>query len=200
MSEYIENMFAIPIFHLYVDDWENKKQKLIEIANRQEYERKEGEYVDNDYYNPTKSYWEEIQPLLAIEIQRFVDQMDKNFTINRYWFERASRGQQHLPHNHGATGFSAVCYVDYDETEHTPTRFLSPFNEFDRGLQITYEPHDIKSGSMIFFPSSIHHFTTPCESDKERLILSFNLTPHTFNFPLVQEPSFEEPKLKINYI
>lgn len=199
MSEYIENMFSVPIFHLYVDEWESKKEKLIEIANRQEYERKEGEYVDNDYYNFNKNYWDEIQPLIVKEIQRFVDQLNRNFYVNRYWFERASKGQQHLPHNHGSSGFSVICYVDYDENEHSPARFISPFNDFDEGLQITYEPHDIKSGSMIFFPSAVHHYTTPCESDKERLILSFNLSPA--KIPTVGVPNDDtKSDLKINFM
>ena len=70
MAEYIENMFSIPIFHLYADDWENKKQKLIDIASRQQFETQPGEYCSSDYFNQKKTYLDELKPLINDEIQR----------------------------------------------------------------------------------------------------------------------------------
>ena len=203
MSEYIEAMFSIPIFHLYADNWEEKKQKLIEIAARQQFETFPGEYCSSDYYNRERSYLEEVKPLISDEMQRFADRTQSQYIIPRLWFERGGKGDCHLPHNHGVCGYSAVMYIDYDEDEHLPTHFIAPFNEWTQGLQQTYIPRDIKSGSVIFFPSSIHHFTVPAKSDKERLVLSWNLeTPKISPEELfVKEEVVEEkPKIKLTYL
>ena len=34
---------------------------------------------------------------------------------------------------------------------------------------------DIKEGDLVLFPSFIHHYTRPSQSDSERIVLSFNL-------------------------
>lgn len=211
MAEYIENMFSLPIFHLYADDWEEKKQKLIEIASNARYDKKPGEFVSSDYFDKQKSYWNDLTELITPEIQRFVDRTGQDFVIDGAWFERATPGQCHIPHNHGATGFSAVMFVEYDEEEHEPTHFICPFNEFTGGLEKTYVPRDIRSGSVIFFPSAIHHYTVPNQSEKPRLILSWNLA---FNrvisvrdsdilepVPIEQkEHPTQERRIKLNYV
>jgi len=203
MAEYIENMFSIPIFHLYADDWENKKQKLIDIASRQPFETQPGEYCSSDYFNQKKTYLDELKPLINDEIQRFADRTKGRYMVPRIWFERGGKGDSHLPHNHGVCGYSAVMYIEYDENEHLPTHFIAPYNEWTQGLQQTYVPRDIKSGSVIFFPSTIHHFTVPSKSDKERLILSWNLeTPRMSLDDLLpkEEVVEERPKIKLTYL
>ena len=42
------------------------------------------------------------------------------------------------------------------------------------GEVIHYEP-DVEEGDLILFPSFIHHYTTPNQTDTERIVLSFNL-------------------------
>lgn len=210
MAEYIEPMFSVPIFHLYAADWEEKKQKLIDIASRAKFDRKEGEYCPSDYYDKQQSYWHELQPLITPEMQRFVDRTGDNFSVDRFWFERGDAGQCHLVHNHGATGYSAVMFIEFDEEEHEPTHFICPFNEFTQGLQQTYVPREIKSGSVIFFPSSIHHYTVPNQSEKPRLILSWNLAYAKVILPdldILQpvpidqtELPAQKPRIKLNYV
>ena len=173
MSEYIEPMFAVPIFHLYAEDWDRKKVALQEIARTQSFKKDPGEYVPSDFRAP-KAEWSAIEPLIADELRKFKDQVKIDLQIDAYQFERAGKGDQHLLHNHGATGFSAVMYIEYDEEEHTPTQFVSPFDNVIGWVDI-YSPRDIRSGSVIFFPSFVHHYTLPCDSDKERLILSWNM-------------------------
>lgn len=204
MAEYIENMFSIPIFHLYADDWENKKESLIALSKLSQYDQKEGEGCRSDYYDKEKNYWEGLDSLISPEIQRFVDRTGENMRVQNYWFERSSKNQSHYVHNHGATGFSAIMFIDFDEDEHEATFFLSPFNEFKQGLHQTYQPRDIKSGSVLFFPSVINHFTLPNTSDSDRVILSWNMehtNPMPFT-PVVEEKEEEEkpPKLNITYV
>ena len=173
MSEYIEPMFAVPIFHLYAKDWDNKKVSLQDLSSHQDFKKDPGEYVPSDFRTPSVK-WELIEPLIRDELQKFKDQVKINLEVDSWWFEKGGKGDQHLLHNHGATGFSAVMYIDYDPEEHTPTQFVCPFNNVIGWVDI-YSPRDIRSGSVIFFPSYVHHYTLPCESVKERLVLSWNM-------------------------
>ena len=95
--------------------------------------------------------------------------------VKQSWFETATSTEFHGMHNHGATGYSSVCYVDYDPEVHKPTHFYAPYLNFINGSVIDHIPEGIEEGSIIFFPSAIGHCTVPHHSDKTRTILSFNL-------------------------
>jgi len=174
MSEYIEPMFAVPIFHLYAEDWDRKKKLLQDLSSHQEFKKEEGEYVPSDF-RTKKVEWTKIELVIRDELEKFKKEVRlPNMNVDAYWFEKGGKGDQHLIHNHGATGFSAVMYIDYDPEEHTPTQFVSPFNNIIGWVDV-YSPRDIRSGSVIFFPSYVHHYTLPAESEKERLVLSWNM-------------------------
>ena len=73
------------------------------------------------------------------------------------------------------TGFSSVCFVEYDENVHTPTKFISPYSNFVNGSCLDHSPKNVIEGSLIFFPSAILHYTHPNNNNNTRTILSFNL-------------------------
>jgi predicted 2-oxoglutarate/Fe(II)-dependent dioxygenase YbiX len=37
------------------------------------------------------------------------------------------------------------------------------------------ETIDVKTGSLVLFPSSVTHYTTPFDSDQERIVLAFDV-------------------------
>ena len=36
---------------------------------------------------------------------------------------------------------------------------------------------DVVTGSLCLFPSSLHHYTIPFESEEERIVLAFDMNP-----------------------
>jgi hypothetical protein len=172
-SNYVENMFYVPIAHVQVDDWENKKKKLIELYKQVEIENKDN--VWTNYYKDSHILNQSVSEILKDEIVEF----HKFFgfiksQISSSWFEKSLKNNSHRAHNHGSLGYSAVCFVEYDKTCHIPTNFVAPFLNFLDGMVLNYMPK-IDEGSLIFFPSSIVHNTFANQSEKERIILSFNL-------------------------
>ena len=95
MSEYIEPMFAVPIFHLYAEDWDRKKKLLQDIASQQKLKKDAGEYVKSDF-RAKKADWSVVEPLIRDELRRFKEQVKVDLQIDAYWFERAGKGDQHL--------------------------------------------------------------------------------------------------------
>ena len=118
-----------------------------------------------------------VTSILEEELSEFMIQTGGVVSVNGSWIERSTKGMHHNIHNHGATGYSAACYVCYNSNIHSPTQFVSPFNNPITGEVIHYEP-DVEEGHLILFPSFIHHYTTPNQTDVERIVLSFNLNTY----------------------
>lgn len=179
MEAYRTNMFEIPFLKIEVSDWELKKEKLKSLMKESEFEQRSNNLVTDFNIQSENSkfrYNSEIGNLFLEELLFFKEYFGfREVYLSSSWFEISNKNSHHTTHNHGATGYSSVCFIDYDSNLHTPTKFISPFNNFIDGQVINYTPEDIKEGSLIFFPSLIHHYTVPHNSEKSRKILSFNL-------------------------
>jgi hypothetical protein len=65
--------------------------------------------------------------------------------------------------------------MEFDNTEHKPVVFVSPWKDVFNGNIVLAESSEIKEGTILVFPSFLEHFTDPNQSDKVRTSLSFNL-------------------------
>lgn len=179
MSGYRTNIFEIPLLHLEICNWESKKETLITLMNETKFEERNNNLITDFNFqsrNHNFKYNDEIYNLFSDELLLFKEYFQfSNIYLTSSWFEISNKNSHHTVHNHGATGYSSVCFIDYDSNIHTPTKFISPFNNFIDGQVLTYTPEDVREGSLIFFPSLVHHFTVPHNSEKSRKILSFNL-------------------------
>ncbi len=174
----VDCMFYVPIVKIDVLDWEEKKKKLKKIyeKHQEQMEYPSKDFVQTNYYKDNTSLIPEVSKILELEISLFFQQLSiSSGVIDAVWFEQARKGDWHQPHNHGPLGYSCVCFMEFCEKDHTATHFLSPFSNFLTGELFTYVPK-VKEGTIIFFPSYTLHFTKPNLTEKERLILSFNLS------------------------
>tara|TARA_A200000159_G_scaffold33660_1_gene30279 strand:+ start:7709 stop:8428 length:720 start_codon:yes stop_codon:yes gene_type:complete len=201
-------MFQIPIAHIKVKDWENKKKQLLSLYNNTKENQSMGDDpfdVSTDYhYREGGQYNDSINSILDEELailetmflqtDQFNDEYAKvispecenalYFSIQNSWFEKAKKYEAHYPHHHGLIGYSCVLYIHYDQKEHTPTTFMNPFIANAIGGQSDWHFDEAKEGSLLCWPSSVIHFTHPNSSNKERLILSFNMSPCNSYGPL----------------
>ena len=185
-SQYVQ-MFHIPLVHMEVKDWKTKKEKLKDLIDYKSFRKGKLDEPDTDFFY-RKNFFQsdqfdeiskesgKIKEIFWEEFKEFVLGLGlTEYDITGFWFETSVKGQHHEIHNHGTTGYSVVCFIEFDENYHRPTNFTAPFNNFLDGTVLIHEPPDIKEGSLIFFPSAIHHFAPPNYSDVPRMILSFNL-------------------------
>jgi hypothetical protein len=174
-----EPIFTVPFLHLRVDDWSEKKEDILKLCIDKNLELRKDDFVNSDYHllidNKLPNYSERVGEILKQEIKTFNEIFNVNYKIKNSWFEKASKEQHHTVHNHGMTGFSSVCFVEYDENVHTPTKFISPYSNFVNGSCLDHSPKNVIEGSLIFFPSAILHYTHPNNNNNTRTILSFNL-------------------------
>jgi hypothetical protein len=160
-----ELAFSIPIYKYKVQNWEVKKKKLLNLFNSFEHK-----VVGNVITSPLDIKTD----ILDEEIVLFENECNLKFISSEVWFQEYKQNMNHAVHNHGSTGFSSVCFIEYDKKYHKPTTFISPFNNYITGELERYEP-DVEEGDIIFFPSNLLHYVPTNLVDKVRIIVSFNL-------------------------
>ena len=178
MTKY-EAMFHIPLIRTKVEDWEEKKEKLLKLANTCKFSVSNGDSVLSDFFEKDdykEDQRKQVQEILEEDIKdcELLIINGGDLKLSNAWFEKSKKGMTHGIHNHGALGFSGLCYIQYDKNEHTPVHFIAPFNSIKQGLTLTFKPDDISEGTMLIFPSFVHHFTLPNTSAKERICVAFN--------------------------
>ena len=176
-------MFNIPFFKYDIDNWQEKKQKLLEICSTIDFKNQEtktrnniGVSADNLYtdYGYDNSYKDKVVDILKDELTKFKsDAKLGNIKVNSAWFQQYYKSQFHSPHSHGALGYSTVIYIKFNKKKHQPTIFIAPFND-PRGNLVEYAP-EVDEGNIIFFPSMLTHYVLPNKSSDIRIILSFNI-------------------------
>lgn len=190
-EDYILPIFSVPLFHYKVENWEEKKEALLEIyeersKNKDKF-RVSGSLVNNldvetDYhYNydngnemeEEEKYADFITDIFEAELMDFCNATGLGAEVGNCWFEKATKYKFHSCHNHGPVGYSAVCFIKFKQKEHTPTVFMNPITADDRNNN--FVPPGVREGSLLIFPSYLSHYTAPNLSDTERIILSFNM-------------------------
>lgn len=170
---FIEN-FTIPFYRIQIDNWLVKKEKLLEICNSSQFKSDDPiSQVYTDYWREN-NYNEQIFQILNDDLNRFSDKIQSPCRVDHTWFQRYTKGNFHSPHDHGSLGYSSVCFIEYDENEHNPPRFISPFKSV-YGNIMEYTPENVVEGTMIFFPAMLLHYVLPTTSDKIRTIMSMNI-------------------------
>jgi len=177
-NDYYIDMFKIPLIHISANKWIEKKQFLSTMMKSQE--KKDTGFIITSYYDQaleSSQYLNKrISTLFKDELNRYLEITGlETYQVDLAWFQQQDKNMFHEVHNH-ATCISAVCFLDYDPEIHTPTQFISPYNNVLKGGTEYFIPPEINEGSIIFFPGMVNHYTLPNKSDIPRKIVSWNMT------------------------
>ena len=157
--------FSVPIFKYKVQNWSTKKKKLLDLFNYFEHK-----VIDNVITSPLDIKTN----ILLEEIKLFEKDIGFDLISTEVWFQQYNQNMDHSVHTHGPTGFSSICFIEYDKKLHKSTTFISPFGNCITGKLERYEP-DVEEGDIIFFPSNLLHYAPINLSKSTRIIMSFNL-------------------------
>ena len=157
--------FSVPIFKYKVQNWNIKKKQLLDLFNNLQHK-----VVGNVITSPIDIKTN----ILLEEVKIFEKEIGINFYSTEVWFQKYDINMNHAVHTHEPTGFSSVCFIEYDKDNHKPTTFISPFANYITGELEKYEP-DVEEGDIIFFPSNLLHYAPTNLSNEIRTIISFNL-------------------------
>ena len=167
MSNVRDYLFKIPFRHYSLENWVEKKEALMKVLPLDKY---------TDFHDDCNIpvYMSVVSDCINNEMKDFSQTYPCPVMVTSIWYELSKPGDYHEPHNHGATGYSAILYVDYDTEEHEATKFHCPFLESATGRNLTYQP-TVREGDLIIFPSYILHEAPINTGKKNRLIISFNI-------------------------
>ena len=172
----------LPLFeyfsYLYqVDDWDNKKKELTNLFQKQDLIKKELHNFETDRRTNDKSYVPYLAELLKPELSKFCIEAEITCSMSDAWFVRYQKGDYQTPHNHRSWGFSGILYLEYDPEVHSPPCFIAPWQDPRTDETILQHSPVCKEGMLLIVPSSTLHFVTPTTTDKQRIVLAFDLLP-----------------------
>ncbi len=177
-TNYTIGIFDLPMKVLPVFSWDRKKEEILALKT-DNLKKVKHENIITDFRHSSKkshNYSKKLEEIFYDELQLIYREFNlKDYFIRNSWMEVAEKTMNHAVHNHGAIGFSAVVFVDFDPKVHTPTQFISPYGDWETGTTKTFVPRGIEEGSLLVFPSMLNHYTDPNNSDIPRTILSFNI-------------------------
>lgn len=169
MSNARDHLFKIPFKQYSIPDWEHHKKLILDALPKDDY---------TDFFalkgKGLPSYISTVGDAIDPCMKDFSQTYPPGVFLSSMWYERSRKFDAHGPHNHGATGFSAILYVDFDQSEHESTVFYSPFNDPMNGDDMSFQPV-VREGDLIIFPAMILHEGPMNMSEKERVIVSFNI-------------------------
>ena len=169
-------MFFVPMFHYRIENFFEKKKLLLDLKTEP---MNSDNGISTDYYTRQINNFNnrKLQEILSDELSMLAADMDnQHLQIKHFWFENSTGVQQHIPHTHGSIGLSAIVYLDYIPGLHSPTFFFSNHKDFLTDSDTIFVTDFVQEGDIVFFPSSIVHYTLPSKTDQDRQVLSFNLS------------------------
>lgn len=167
------------IFHNYCyqyasEDWSNKKKFINKWLDNAVFEKDEMQTFSSDRNTNQNRYLEEFGSLFKNELNSFANELGRQIKLKNLWMVKYEKEDWHPPHTHGSTGYSGIIFVEYDENEHTPPYFIDPIN--DRFTDRTnYIIPNVYEGDIVLMRSNVLHFTYPNKSQKNRIILGFDV-------------------------
>ena len=134
---------------------------------------------------------EKIEKFIRLELEKYrinfksceeglIEKWPTEYILNG-WLISMKSGGELLPHIHGAGWISGSVYINVPSKLKSDSGALvvSPAEAQDeratrRNIEKTI---DVATGSLVFFPSSLTHYTIPFESKEERIVLAFDMVP-----------------------
>ena len=183
-------MFNIPLYKYKIDNWQEKKQKLLEICSTIDFKNQDignrkitcinSDNVYTDYRSGNDNiYREDVKKILENELHNFKKDAKLDImNVGEVWFQQYYKTQFHSPHNHGSLGWAGILYLDLPK-DSPGTSYLQPWNDIQNDTSI-YHPVKVVEGQIVVVPQFVTHFSPPNKSTKKKRIISWdmNLIPN----------------------
>ena len=168
-----ERMFEINFLKFKVEDFNNKKEKLLNMLK--EYPESKKDY-QNFYTNRQSDRTGLIQKFREIckdEIEQISKTFKVGFKISDMWSVTYEKGNYHPVHNHGSIGLTGLLYLQADEYA-SPTIYLQPWTEHITDKTLYYRMPSVE-GTIVITPKFLHHFTEPHDAIEDKKVIAFDI-------------------------
>lgn len=165
-----------PYYHYTPKNWSVKKENILDKINFNLLQKTSMNEFSTDLHHNKNSYREDFLEIFDEEIQNFGKDIGvEYFKLEKIWTVQYNKFEYHDVHNHAKSNFTGILYLDFDETEHSPTYFvLNDLDPLNKDTLINY-PRNVKEGDIVIVSSNLLHYTRPNKSDKPKRIISFDI-------------------------
>ena len=169
-------LFEFPSYIYPIDDWEFKKKSLLSRINKSEFVRTDLQNFETDRSTNGKTYIRYLEEFLEPQLIEFCKEAKVSCSMTDAWCVKYQKGDYQTTHNHRGWGFSGLIHVEFDPEIHKPATFVSPWqNPVNDTTSLSQFPS--LEGLLMIAPSWALHFVQPNTSDKERVVVAFDLLP-----------------------
>ena len=166
--------------------------KKSDISSRRQDLLTNGEQTAGNLFNKENDSLEKIKDIILLEVEKyrahFKDSNEgflKNWPTNielKGWIINMKSGGKLSPHIHDYSWLSGSIYINVPPKLKTNSGnlVLSVINEPGFEKETKQNPRkimDVVTGSLCFFPASLLHHTIPFESNEERIVFAFDVSP-----------------------
>ena len=169
-------LFEFPSFIYPIDDWPFKKKALLSRINKSEFIRTDLQNFETDRQTNRKIYVRYLEEFLQPQLMEFCKEAKVTCSMSDAWCVKYQKGDYQTTHNHRGWGFSGLIHVEFDQEVLQPATFVSPWQNpvSDTTSLANFPPLE---GLLMIAPSWALHFVQPNTSDKERVVVAFDLLP-----------------------
>ena len=169
-------LFEFPSFVYQIEDWSFKKKGLLARINKSEFFRTDLQHFETDRSTNGKTYIRYLEEFLEPQLMEFCKEAKVSCYMTDAWGVKYQKGDYQTTHNHRGWGFSGLIHVEFDPEVHQPATFVSPWQNpvSDTTSLAQFPPTE---GLLMIAPSWALHFVSPNTSDKERVVVAFDLLP-----------------------
>ena len=169
-------LFQFPSFIYPIDDWSFKKKALLSRINKGEFIRTDLQNFETDRQTNGKTYVRYLEEFLKPQLMQFCEEAKVSCSISDAWCVKYQKGDHQTTHNHRGWCFSGLIHVEFDPEVHQPATFVSPWqNPVSDTTSLAQFPST--EGLLMIAPSWALHFVPPNTSDKQRVVVAFDLLP-----------------------
>ena len=159
--------FKIKFLTIKTKNFAKKKKLIIEELKKHPEERQKNFNSNRGNRELALSF----AKIFTEELSHVAKHYRSNLTITDSWSVTYDKGDFHVPHNHGSTGYAGILYLDLHK-DSPGTTYIQPWNnENDKSL--LYTPK-VKPGDMVIVPKFIFHYSEVNPISFKKRIISFD--------------------------
>ncbi len=196
IAKEILKLFPEPVFKYKFDHFKKFNKELLEYIYNLQIEDKNGVNRSNKGGWHSKNFklgfQDTIQHKFAVEMQKYILNVfqnygwkikDKNIRIKEMWAIINKKEDFNVIHTHPNCYLSAAYYVKAQkdcgrfqiECPNIAKRHTYPEIENQNELNVNVAGIDVEEGDLLIFPGYLPHKVAKNESDKDRIVISFNV-------------------------
>mgnify|MGYP003128474153 CR=1 FL=1 len=176
----IEPIFQIEFFKIKCVYFKRKKEQILDSLKKYAFREKRFKNFNSNRHKSNKviikpnveiSLEHDLQEIFKDEFNLIREKFNSQINVYNAWSVTYGKGDFHVPHNHGSSGYCGILYLNMDKKSPVTT-YIQPWNTEEDKTKL-YKP-PVKEGDIVIVPQFLYHYTEPNKIKFKKRIISFD--------------------------